>query len=67
MAEDLQHSVVLICGGPAPDEKAIEYIPTPSTLIAVDSGLDHARSLQLKPDLKNSAKIYFKEIFCLQL
>ena len=51
MAEDLQHSVVLICGGPAPDGKAIEYIPTPSTLIAVDSGLDHARSLQLKPDL----------------
>ena len=51
MAEDFQHPVVLICGGPAPDEKAIEYIPTPSTLIAVDSGLDHARSLQLKPDL----------------
>ena len=51
MAEDLPHSVVLICGGPAPDEKAIKYIPTPSTLIAVDSGLDHARSLQLKPDL----------------
>ena len=51
MTEDLQHPVVLICGGPAPDVKAIEYIPTSSTLIAVDSGLDHARSMQLKPDL----------------
>ena len=51
MAEDLQHPVVLICGGPAPDEKAIEYIPKSSTLIAVDSGLDHARSMQLKPNL----------------
>ncbi len=51
MTEDLQHPVVLICGGPAPDEEAIKYIPIPSTLIAVDSGLDHARSLQLKPDL----------------
>ena len=51
MAEDFQHPVVLICGGPAPSEKAIEYVPSPSTLIAVDSGLDHARSLQLKPDL----------------
>ena len=50
MTEDLQHPVVLICGGPAPDEEAIKYIPI-STLIAVDSGLDHARSLQLKPDL----------------
>ena len=50
MTEDLQHPVVLICGGPAPDVKAIEYIPTSSTLIAVDSGLDHARSMQLKPD-----------------
>ncbi len=51
MAEDLQHPVVLICGGPAPDEKAVEYIPVSSTLVAVDSGLDHARSLKLKPDL----------------
>ncbi|MEC8985439.1 MAG: hypothetical protein VX763_02350, partial [Actinomycetota bacterium] len=51
MTEDLQHPVVLICGGPAPDVKAIEYIPTSSTLIAVDSGLDHARSMQLKPNL----------------
>ena len=49
--EDLQHPVVIVCGGPAPDGKAIEYIPIPSTVIAVDSGLDHARNLELYPDL----------------
>ena len=51
MSEDLQHPVVIVCGGPAPDGKAIECIPTPATVIAVDSGLDHARNLRLSPDL----------------
>jgi len=51
MKDDPKAPVVILCGGPAPHPKAIEYIPDGAFLMAVDSGLDHARDLGLEPNL----------------
>ena len=51
MKEDMTNPVVILCGGPAPDSNAAKQIPSHDFLIAVDSGLDHARNLGLEPNL----------------
>ncbi|MBG01735.1 MAG: thiamine diphosphokinase [Acidimicrobiaceae bacterium] len=51
MNEELTTPVVILCGGPAPNSNVVKHIPTHDFLIAVDSGLDHARTLGLEPNL----------------
>lgn len=41
--------VVVVCGGPSPDPKSVEFVPVDALVIAVDSGLDNARDLGLRP------------------
>ena len=51
MNEELTTPVVILCGGPAPNSNVVKHIPSHDYLIAVDSGLDHARNLGLEPNL----------------
>lgn len=51
MNEELTTPVVILCGGPAPNSNVVKHIPSHDYLIAVDSGLDHARNLGLHPNL----------------
>ncbi len=47
----MKPDIVLICGAPHPNYEFIrQYICTPSSIIAVDSGLDVCRTLGLTPD-----------------
>jgi thiamine pyrophosphokinase len=49
MSSNSAPMVVVVCGGPAPHPKSIEFVPADAVVIAVDSGLDNARDLGLRP------------------
>ena len=49
MSSNSAPMVVVVCGGPAPHPKSIEFVPVDAVVIAVDSGLDNARDLGLRP------------------
>jgi thiamine pyrophosphokinase len=45
-----QHALIVL-GGHRPDPGVLAYVPAPATVICADSGLDHALSLHLTPDV----------------
>ena len=50
MAEKTPHALIVI-GGDRPDPRALQRIPPKTVVICADSGLDHALSLGLTPDI----------------
>jgi thiamine pyrophosphokinase len=47
----MTESIVVIGGGEAPESTVVERLPASSFVIAADSGVDHARRLDLRPDV----------------
>ena len=44
-------AIIVIGGGEAPDVAVVALVPAPICVIAADSGVDHARTLGLAPDV----------------
>jgi len=50
MTQETSHALIVI-GGDRPDPRALAHFPNDVTVICADSGLDHALSLGLTPDI----------------
>ena len=50
MTEKISHALIVI-GGDRPDPRALQHITPKTVVICADSGLDHALSLGLTPDI----------------
>jgi len=50
MTEKISHALIVI-GGDRPDPRALQHISQKTVVICADSGLDHALSLGLTPDI----------------
>ena len=50
MTQEISHALIVI-GGDRPDPRALQHVSPKTVLICADSGLDHALSLGLTPDI----------------